>query len=128
MGEIQVFNVASQRARWLADRQTVVASNIANASTPGFKAKDVVPFSVVLGGAEGGLKRTNPRHMDVAGMGGVTSATATQIDPTGKTTESGNSVSIERELVKGGEVAGAYSLNSNVIKAFHKMMLMSMRG
>ncbi len=128
MGEIQVFSVASQRAKWLADRQAVVASNIANAVTPGFKAKDVVPFAVVLGGAEGGLNRTNPRHLDVAGMDSVTSATAIQIDPTGKTTESGNSVSIERELVKGGQVAGAYSLNTNVIKAFHKMMLMSVRG
>jgi len=133
MSDIQIFGIASQQARWLSERQTVIASNLANASTPGYKAKDVVPFSSVLNGVQSGLSTTNSRHMNVNGSaGGVDSAgnarTATRTDPHGKTSHSGNSVSVEHELVKGSQVAGAYSLNTNIVKAFHRMLLMSVRS
>jgi len=131
MSEIQLFGIASQRAQWLADRQTVIASNLANSSTPGYKAKDVVPFSSVLDGVQSGLKVTNARHMNdggIAGQAGTSQAsTPTRKDPLGIASRSGNSVSVEHELVKGGQVAGAYSLNTNIVKAFHKMLLMSVR-
>lgn len=128
MSDIQVFSVAAQRAKWLSARQTVVASNIANASTPGYKAKDVVPFSAVLNGVSSGLNTTNSRHLNIDGISNSSSPTATRDDPFGKTTHSGNSVSVEHELTKGSQVAGAYSLNTNVVKAFHRMLLMSVRG
>ena len=48
MQPIQLFELASRQAEWLATRQCVVAGNIANANTPGFKAKDVTPFQAVL--------------------------------------------------------------------------------
>jgi len=130
MSELRLFGIASQQARWLGERQTVIASNVANASTPGYKAKDVMPFSSVLNGVQSGMRVTNSRHMNISGGAGQagTTATATRLDPTGKTSHSGNSVSIERELVKSGEVKGAYSLNTNVVKAFHRMLLMSVRG
>ena len=128
MSDFQVFSIASQKANWLTARQTVIASNIANSSTPGFKAKDVEPFSAVLDGVGAGLSVTNSRHMNIGGGSARSAETATRIDPFGKTTHSGNSVSIERELIKSSEVTGAFSLNSNIIKAFHRMMLMSVRG
>ena len=128
MSDIQVFNIASQKSKWLTDRQTVIASNIANASTPGFKAKDVEPFSAVLNGVGSGLSITNARHMDIGGRRAGSAVTAIRNDPIGETTHSGNSVSIERELIKSSEVASAFSLNTNVIKAFHRMMLTSVRG
>ena len=33
------------RLAWLGSRQTVLARNVANANTPGFKADDLEPFS-----------------------------------------------------------------------------------
>jgi flagellar basal-body rod protein FlgB len=44
-----------------------------------------------------------------------------------KVSASGNSVSVERELIKADEVNRAYALNTNVVKAFHKMLLMSVK-
>ena len=38
-------------------------------------------------------------------------------------TESGNSVSLEQELIKAGDVNRAYSLNTNLVKAFHGMLM-----
>jgi flagellar basal-body rod protein FlgB len=44
MSVIHLFDLASQQARWLSARHIAVASNIANANTPGYKAADVPPF------------------------------------------------------------------------------------
>ena len=38
---------------------------------------------------------------------------------------SGNSVSLEQEMIKAGEVNRAYALNTSVVKAFHRMLLAS---
>jgi flagellar basal-body rod protein FlgB len=40
-------------------------------------------------------------------------------------THSGNSVSIEQELINAGEVNRAYRLNTSIAKAFHRMILAS---
>lgn len=128
MTDLQVFSIASRQARWLADRQATVASNIANASTPGYKAVDVAPFQTVRMGQSGGdLIKSHPRHLDIHGLSGSNPA-PTHLDPVGKISHSGNTVSLEHELMKGGEVARAYALNTNVVKAFHKMLLMSVRS
>ena len=40
-------------------------------------------------------------------------------------THTGNSVSLEQELIKAGDVNRAYRLNTSVAKAFHRMILAS---
>lgn len=53
-------------------RQQVLASNIANADTPNYKARDI-DFAKALrqaqGGREMGMTRTSPMHLDVGGSG-----------------------------------------------------------
>lgn len=50
-----------------ARRQEILASNLANADTPNYKARDL-DFAAALRGAMGGgsleLTRTSPRHLD----------------------------------------------------------------
>ena len=53
MDQIYLFGLSSRRAEWLASRQAVVAENIANVSTPGYKAKDI-DFQAALAASEGG--------------------------------------------------------------------------
>ena len=38
---LDVFRISSQKMGWLSERQTVLAQNIANSDTPGYKAKDL---------------------------------------------------------------------------------------
>jgi flagellar basal-body rod protein FlgB len=45
-----------------------------------------------------------------------------------QTYDSGNTVSIEKELVKAGEVNSAFALNNSVVKTFHRMLLASAKG
>jgi flagellar basal-body rod protein FlgB len=40
-------------------------------------------------------------------------------------THTGNSVSLEQELIKAGDVNRAFRLNTSVAKAFHRMILAS---
>ena len=44
---IDLFQVAGDRMRYLTERQTLIARNIANADTPGYKAQDLAPFTPV---------------------------------------------------------------------------------
>ena len=41
--------------------------------------------------------------------------------------QSGNSVRLEKEMMKTGEVKRDYELNTGLVKAFHRMMLMTVR-
>ena len=41
---LDLFKIASSMARHSVERHSVIAENIANANTPGFKAQDIEPF------------------------------------------------------------------------------------
>ena len=42
------IELAETRLRWLDRRQEVLARNISNADTPGYRARDVTPFAQIL--------------------------------------------------------------------------------
>lgn len=125
MSGIGLFGIAFQQAQWLSVRQTAISQNVANASTPGYRSVDVEPFDHVLQKAGLDVSRTAPGHM-MTGMSGVRPPSVER-DKDMKVAPSGNSVSIERELIKAEEVNRAYALNTNVVKTFHKMLLMSVK-
>lgn len=120
------FSIASQQNRWLSVRQSVLAQNVANANTPGFKALDVEPFEAVLNATGIEMKRTQSTH--IAPTSGAGSDAEAQEDAKWQVVHSGNSVSLEEQMLKSAEVAGAYSRNTNVMKVFHRMLLASSRG
>ena len=126
MSPIQLFNVVSQHNRWLSVRQTTIAGNVANANTPGYKALDVEPFQMAVEQARLAMAATSPAHMTSAD----TSAPATDVrkEEPWDVTYSGNSVSLEQEMIKAGDVNRAYRLNTSVIKAFHRMLLASSKA
>jgi len=52
-------------------------------------------------------------------------ATGVRNEEPWEVTHTGNSVSLEQELIKAGDVNRAYRLNTSVAKAFHRMILAS---
>jgi flagellar basal-body rod protein FlgB len=123
MSPMYIFNVASQHNRWLTIRQATIAGNIANANTPGFKAQDVAPFETALESARLAMTANDGAHMQAQDAGGA--ATVMRKEDTWETTLSGNSVSLEQELIKSSDVSRAFKLNTSVVKAFHRMLLAS---
>ena len=47
---IALFALADQRLAWVGRRQQMLAQNIANADTPGWRARDLRPFATLLAG------------------------------------------------------------------------------
>lgn len=66
----KLFGIHAQALNLRAQRTELLAANLANADTPGFKARDV-DFRSVLGaqGAGTGLARTHAAHVPRAGAG-----------------------------------------------------------
>jgi flagellar basal-body rod protein FlgB len=120
LGAVQLFSLISRHNQWLAARQATLAGNIANANTPGFKALDVEDFNQTLDTMGLSMASTQSAHMT---SGATEAAVGVRQEDPWDVTHSGNSVSLEQELIKAGEVNRAYRLNTSIAKAFHRMLL-----
>ncbi len=126
VGPLYLFELASSQARYLELRQSTIATNVANANTPGFRARDVEPFDKVLDGVPVRLATTSPSHIQLAAAETDTRATAKK--DSWEVVHSGNSVSLEQEMIKGSDVNRDYSMNAAIVRSFHRMVLSSAKG
>lgn len=130
MNPIQLFELASRQAEWLSVRQQVVATNIANANTPEYLAKDITPFDAVLDRTAmvQGMAVTQPGHMASNDLSDENIAIEeSQLNDEIGVQESGNSVAIAEELTKTGEIKRQHELNTSLMSSFHRMMLMTVK-
>lgn len=126
MTDIYLFGLSSRRAEWLANRQTIVAENISNVNTPGYKAKDIGGFSDTMQSTQLAMAGNSSLHLT------ATSGRAVEIEERPENawdvTHSGNSVTLEQEMLKSGEVSAQYTLNASIAKAFHRFFMTSVKG
>ncbi|HXR96018.1 MAG TPA: flagellar basal body rod protein FlgB [Rhizomicrobium sp.] len=117
--DIPLFSLLRQRMSWLNQRQTVLSENVANADTPGYVARDLKPldFSHALESMNQnrvtGLTVTNPRHIaaqTTSGSGdfGTTDTPDVEANP------SGNSVSLEQEMIKVSDTQMQFQAAANL--------------
>ncbi|MDE1571047.1 flagellar basal body rod protein FlgB [Aquabacter sediminis] len=126
MEPLYLFKLASQQARWASVRQAAITGNIANADTPGYKAVDVVPFNAVLEKTHLSMTRTRAGHIEPSG--GRDPVTKVGKDEAWDVTHSGNSVSLEQEMLKAAEVNRTFTLNNSIVRSFHRMVLASVKS
>ncbi|WP_274627881.1 flagellar basal body rod protein FlgB [Arvimicrobium flavum] len=126
MDPVNLFDLASQQSRWLAVRQSAVAGNVANVNTPGYGTAEIEPFQRVLDNTRVTLASTNPAHL--AGNSSADGFKVTQEDTSQALMPSKNTVVLEKELMKSGEIRRGMELNTAIVKAFHRMALTSMKG
>lgn len=115
--QIGLFDLAERRLAWTARRQAVLAQNVANANTPGYKPHDLRPFSAMLHGAVAVSPiRTQSNH-----LAGTISARQPDeiIDHTYTQSPDGNAVALEDQLVK---VAGTEATHSMVTAIYRKYL------
>ena len=126
MQPLALFSLASQNASWLSTRQATIANNVANANTPGYRAADVQPFSAVLSHLNLPMATTSAGHIQPASFGGgkVNVKTAYSWD----VLYSGNSVDLEQEMMKAGDVNRAHALNVNITRSFHQMLMNAVKS
>ena len=126
MEPVSLFDLAAKQAQWLAVRQSAVAGNIANANTPGYTANDVEPFEKVLDRAAVSLQATQAGHLGNAATNAGFTIKPQEND--GVVMPSKNSVVLEDQLLKAGEVRRSFELNTAIVKAFHSMMMMAVKS
>lgn len=97
--------------RLRAARESVLAANIANADTPGYRRREL-SFEGVLEGETARVVRTHPRHLP-HGASGVDQARV-EIGPRG-TRPDGNGVDLDQELVMAHRNAGTFIDQANVL-------------
>ena len=103
---LDIFRTAAAMARHAGARQAVVAENIANADTPGYRARAIGPFEENYAPAAGSaLRATRPGHMQAQGSAGSARLELTNEEPS----PNGNTVSLETEMLNGVEVAREHS-------------------
>lgn len=121
MEPVYLFSLLDRQQAWLSTRQTLVAQNIANVDTPGYRAVDIAPFSRAMARVGFEMSGANPLHMQPDPA--ETLATAIQSADGWETNHSGNTVSAELEMIKAGDIRSAYALNTSVMRAFHNMWM-----
>lgn len=101
------FGLLRARLDQLSQRQQLISENIANASTPGFRPRDLdtSAFERMLtsaGNHAGGvtMTRTNPGHM---GPGGAASSANVVTRDDSETTMDGNAVVLEEQMARAAE-------------------------
>jgi flagellar basal-body rod protein FlgB len=123
---LALFSLASQQAGWLSTRQATIASNVANANTPGYRAQDVQPFSAVLSHLQLPMATTAPGHIQPASLAG--DRTKVKTSDSWDVVHSGNSVNLEQEMMKAGDVNRAHALNVNIVRSFHQMLINAVKA
>jgi flagellar basal-body rod protein FlgB len=124
--DVPLMSMLRERMSWLESRQNVLSQNVANADTPGFVARDLVPQDF-----ESLLKNSGPSpfHVALAGSNahhiGVTSASndySSKETPDVEESLNGNSVSLEQEMIKVSDTQAQFQAATNLYSKALSMM------
>lgn len=122
--DLTLFQMAKKRMDWVSERQTVLAENIANANTPGYKSKDLkaLTFKEQLTPSVG-LTTTNPMHVSAPQANNAYQAQVVR-----KTFESSpdkNDVVLEEQAAKLGDAKGAYEMAASLFQKNVRLLKMA---
>lgn len=126
LNKIPLFAMLTERMSWLNQRQQLLADNIANADTPGYKPKDLAPVDFDKLAREASrsitIASTNVGHL----VGGARSSGPFRVTDQGgiyEMTPSGNAVVLEEQLMKVSQtvmdhriMAGLYAKHMGMIR------------
>ncbi len=123
LAQLPILSMLRDRMSWLTQRQNVLSENVANADTPGYNARDLKPlkFEDMLHktrSTAGSLVTDDPHHINVNKTG-----TYDDYDtPDNAGTTSGNTVSLEQEMIKVSETQADFQAASNLYSKALQMM------
>ena len=117
--KLAITRMAQAMASHAGTRQAIVSQNIANADTPGYKARDLPDFAAAYAG---GMRATRSGHIQPA-----SSENAPVIrDATALADPNGNTVSLEAEMVKSVEVRQQHDMALSIYRATSDMLRTSL--
>jgi len=111
--DLTILQMASGLAQHSGARLSLVSQNIANADTPGYRARDLPAFADVWAGADGvQLTATRAGHFGAAAgtaLGGATGR-ASDFATIGAMSPNGNDVAIEAQMMSAAAIRQDHEL------------------
>jgi flagellar basal-body rod protein FlgB len=117
ISQVPLFALADRRLAWLDQRQQLLAQNIANADTPGWRARDLGPFVAQLASLHIALARTDPLHLAGTAPAGATKG----VPENSERAPDGNGVALDKELLKVAETDTAQELTTQLTRTYLDM-------
>jgi len=112
---LEIFRLAGGLAQNATARQSMIAGNIANADTPGYRARDVAPFSQSY---RAGLENAPLRTTRAGHFSRQPAATpVVTVDAPGLSSPNGNTVSLDTEMVRAVETRQQYEMALSIYQA-----------
>ncbi|MGL5117074.1 MAG: flagellar basal body rod protein FlgB [Beijerinckiaceae bacterium] len=112
IGDMPLLSAIKGRLQYHQQRQKVLAENVANADSPGFRPRDLKPFDIAMalhrnGGGSTTPARTNAAHLGASGGTGSAQDRQAKLF---EATPSGNAVNLEDEMMRLSQNSSDYQL------------------
>ena len=117
---VPIMQMMTKKMSWLSRRTEIIAQNVANADTPGFKARDLKPVNFremvdrEAGPRNAGPHLTNARHL--TGTRAALSFDTERAPDRFETSINGNDVSLEQQLTRLGQTQLSYQTTINLYR------------
>jgi flagellar basal-body rod protein FlgB len=111
-----LLSLGRSRLTWLEQRQQVLASNVANADTPGYAPRDVTPFQGALGQFDITPTVTNAAH-----IGARSGSTQITTRAPSERSLNGNGLSLDHELEQIADLGDQQHLAVNLYTKYMTM-------
>ncbi|MGE0417326.1 MAG: flagellar basal body rod protein FlgB [Acetobacteraceae bacterium] len=122
--QVGLFDLAQRRLSWAEQRQALLAKNIANASTPGYRARDLPSFARTLRDGPGiSPVRTQPNHLATPDSGGIRPAPAER--PRARAPD-GNAVTMDEQLSKVAETESGQTLVTTIYRKYMQLFSLAL--
>ncbi len=133
---MQVFDktmgLLEQSLNMRAERHKVIATNIANEETPGYRAKELHFLEELTAAAKSQgtstLARTSGRHLSANGGTGIEVKGKLAELPTPDLPLDGNSVNLDLEMAKLGDNAVNYDTAATIVSMRFQQLMSAIRG
>lgn len=117
MGTLGLTAMAHDLAAYSADRTSLIARNVANADTPGYRARDLPKFADQMDRAPA-MRVTRPGHIRPEGaMGNLR-----PMERGGEMSPNGNDVSLENEMMEAASARQTHEMAISVYSSVRSMM------
>jgi len=112
---LEIMQMAHAKAAHASMRQSVIARNVANADTPGYRARDIEDFQTYF------ARHLSERARGSRAVGAGAHAPFAlpeirRIESGGALSPNGNSVSIETEMMRGVDVRHQHDMALNIYR------------
>lgn len=125
--KITVFKTAYAMARHAGARQAVLAENIANADTPGYRAKDLAPFSTGVSSKDAATTMIATRATHLGGSN--TAAPLAIAEVRNRATDPNkNSISLQEEMLNAVEAKRQHDRALAIYKSGMRILRSSLGG